>query len=123
MASLKDSTECMCVCCGTVVPKSDSRRRLGGASSKPILPMFVDYFARVHPGTTPIPPNFSEKSKLFWCRPCFSKLEKVLKLKKDAQNLENEILEKIRCVGSQFVHKPAATIQTTPKKRGSFFSP
>lgn len=119
MAASKRCTDCVCVCCGTIVPRSDTRRRLGGASSKLILPVFVDYFARVHPGATPLPPNFSEKSNLFWCRPCFSKLERVLKLKKDAQKVEEEILENIRCVGSQFLHKPAAaTVQTTPKKRG-----
>ena len=117
MVALEHRTDSMCVCCGTVVPRSDSRRRLGGASSKTILPLFVDYFARVHPGATPLPPNFSEKSKLFLCRPCFSKLERVLQLKNDAQKLENEILEKIKCVGSQFVHKPATAVQTTPKKR------
>ena len=114
MATGSTATRDLCVFCGREVAKSISRRRVGGTSSKLVLPVFVELHEKVFPGKTFLP-DFSENSRLFWCRPCFAKLEKLLKLRKDTQEVENQIIGNIQSVGTLFVHNPTPL---TPKKRG-----
>ena len=108
----------LCVCCGNAVVRSNSRRRVAGTSSKLVLPVFVELYEKVFPGKSFLPPDFSENSRLFWCRPCFAKLEKLLKLRKDAQELENQISSSVQSVGTLFMQNPISSITLTPKKRG-----
>ena len=67
-----------------------------------------------------MPPDLSEKTKLFWCVPCFSKLERVKKMKADLQKLENEIKGNIlRVNGTVLLNVPVTVTNiTTPTKRG-----
>ena len=116
------STPCeLCVCCGRVVPRSDSRRKVGGKSSKLVLPVFVELYERVFPGKTFLPPDFGENSRLFWCRPCFAKLEKLLKLRNDTQEVVNQITSTLQSQtgGTLFIQYPAqnSILPLTPKKR------
>ena len=45
----------LCVCCGKAVPRSDSRRKVGGKSSELVLPVFVELYEKVFPGKTFLP--------------------------------------------------------------------
>lgn len=109
----------ICVCCGKAVPRSDSRRKVGGKSSELVLPVFVELYEKVFPGKTFLPPDFGENSRLFWCRPCFAKLEKLLKLRNDTQGLVNQITSNLHSVGTLFMQNPtqSSVLPLTPKKR------
>ena len=63
MATGSTATRDLCVCCGKEVDKSISRRRVGGTSSKLVLPVFVELHEKVFPGKTFLP-DFSENSRL-----------------------------------------------------------
>ena len=114
--------ELKCVCCGKPVLKSEARRRVGTPSSKRLVPVFLDFFQRVFPGSTFLPKDFSESSRLFWCKGCFAKLERVKKVREDISKLEDEIEGHIKSVGAQFVVTAELTdasvsASTPPRKR------
>ena len=91
-----ESSEFKCICCGRPVVRSDARRRVGGPSSKRLIPIFLEFFRTVFHGCTFLPRDFCADSRLFWCKGCFSKLEKVLKVREDGKKLEEEIVEHIK---------------------------
>ena len=117
------SCELRCICYGKSVVRSDARRRVGGPSSKRLIPVFLDFFQTVFPGSTFLPKGFNENSKVFWCKGCFAKLEKVLKLREDTKKLNEEIVGYIKSVGAQFITeaRPASTEATvspsTPRRK------
>ena len=97
------TSELKCICCGKPVVRSDGRRRVGGLSSKRLIPVFLEFFRTVFPGCTFLPRDFCADSKLFWCKGCFSKLERVLKVREDGKKLTDEIVGHIKSVGAQFI--------------------
>lgn len=108
------SIELKCICCGRPVVRSDARRRVGGPSFKRLVPVFLEFFRTVFPGCTFLPRDFCADSKLFWCKGCFSKLEKVLKVREDTKKLEEEIVGHIKSVGSQFITNRTTDVSVSP---------
>ena len=114
--------EFKCICCEKLVLKAESRRRVGGPSSRTALSVYLDLCGIVLPGVSVVPPDLS---KLFWCIPCWSKLERVFKMKADLKKLENEIKGNILRVNSAQLNVPVNTSQclavtniTTPTRSG-----
>ena len=99
--------------------RSDARRRVGGPSSKRLIPIFLEFFRTVFPGCTFLPRDFCADSRLFWCKGCFSKLEKVLKVREDGKKLEEEIVEHIKSVGAQFITEQTTVspVPSTPRRK------
>ena len=108
------SSELKCICCGRPVVRSDARRRVGGPSSKRLVPVFLQFFRNVFPGCTFLPRDFCADSRLFWCKGCFSKLEKVLKVREDTKKLEEEIVGHIQAVGAQFITDRSTNVSVSP---------
>ena len=108
------SSELKCICCGKHVVRSNARRRVGGPSSKRLVPVFLEFFRTVFPGCTFLPRDFCADSRLFWCKGCFSKLERVLKVREDGKKLENEIVGHIKSVGAQFITERTTDVAVSP---------
>ena len=108
------SSEFKCICCGRPVVRSDARRRVGGPSSKRLVPVFLQFFRTVFPGCTFLPRDFCADSILFWCKGCFSKLERVLKVREDGRKLEEEIVGHIKSVGAQFITERTTDVEVSP---------
>ena len=124
LSLMASSSGFKCICCGKLVLKSESRRKVGGPSSKIALSAYLDLCRVVVPGLSIVPPDLSEKTKLFWCVLCFSKLERVKKVIADLQKLENELKGNILCVNSTLLNVPVTSQRstvtniTTPTRRG-----
>ena len=110
------SSELKCICCGKPVVRSDARRRVGGPSSKRLVPVFLEFFRTVFPGCTFLPRDLCADSRLFWCKGCFSKLERVLKVREDGKKLEDEIVGHIKSVGAQFITE-RTTVSPAPSRK------
>ena len=83
-----------CICCGISVERGDSRRKV----CEPFLLPFEDFVQQALPRMNYLP---TDHSKLFWCRKCFARLEKVTKLRKEVKRLDNEIVNDISSFGKK----------------------
>ena len=88
-AASKMSTGCIFVCraCSAPVRKPNDRRNLDSASSEHVASELKQLVERFLPGTA-----ISTSDNSYACRPCFKRIEKLLKLRKATEDIEKEVI-------------------------------
>lgn len=90
-----------CVCCGLAVPSAEGRRNLGSPSANQVtvtLRQLVSdkYSTTVAIQLLPSDINIISESKVFACKVCFRRIEKLIKLKSDTEQLLQELSQKLK---------------------------
>ena len=88
-AASKMSTGGIFVCraCSAPVRKPNDRRNLDSASSENVASELKQLVERFLPGTA-----ISTSDNSYACRPCFKRIEKLLKLRKATEDIEKEVI-------------------------------
>ena len=109
-----------CSLCAASLGKTDERRRVFSDSSRPVLPLLTDIVTKIY-GRDVLRDVCTADGKL--CRPCYRRLERIMKLKKELQEKEEELAQQVIRLGevnSVRVTEPGesvATAELTPQKR------
>ena len=127
-----------CISCSQPLPKSISRRRVGGAASSHLLPTIKNCMHAVFPNSLDVflPKDIDTTGSVLLCRGCFQRYEKLQKLTRDINYLRQEIQTNIEKSGiSLGLQKPIPVVTTpykssadadtraTPKKRRTINTP
>ncbi len=104
--------------CSVAVTKCDQRRNLANPASQHVVATFVEFVGQLYPQwTVAFPTNDS-----FACLPCFRSLEKLLKLRKNAREIESKLEENLKRVAERLdsvSEQGTSCTVTTPRSRRS----
>ena len=80
-----------CTACSAPVPRPGDRRNLASASSEHVVSELRQLVGRFLPATAIYASNDS-----YTCRPYFSRIEKILKLRKTTEDIEQEVMVNLK---------------------------
>ncbi len=86
-----------CVCCGLAVPSANGRRNLGSPYNQVtvILRQLVSDKYSTTVAIQLLPSHITSESKVFACKVCFRRIEKLIRLKSDTEQLLQELSQKL----------------------------
>ena len=108
-----------CVACSEIT--ATNRRKLYSDATRHVVPVLCEIASKVYPGSSVIPSE-SEKATAYLCKACFRSVEKLIKLRQDAVQLEAAVADSVRRVGDRLGVERACTsessdVRLTSRKR------
>ena len=85
------SIQLRCTACSAPVPRPGDRRNLTSASSEHVASELRQLVGRFLPAMAIYASDDS-----YTCRPCFSRIEKILKLQKTTEDIEQEVMVNLK---------------------------